>query len=59
MRSSAGQRGAEVRSDCWVEVEESSSPTIQLTSRVEVMYGDSIRQLAQATLRDLKPTIFH
>ncbi|MEK7810002.1 MAG: aldolase/citrate lyase family protein [Chloroflexota bacterium] len=54
MRSSAGQRGAEVRSDCWVEVEESSSPTIQLTSRVEVMYGDSIRQLAQATLRDLK-----
>ncbi|MEK7442176.1 MAG: aldolase/citrate lyase family protein, partial [Chloroflexota bacterium] len=54
MKSSAGQRGAEVRSDCWVEVEESSSPTIQLTSRVEVMYGDSIRQLAQATLRDLK-----
>jgi len=54
MKSSAGQRGAEVRSDCWVEVEESSSPTIQLASRVVVMYGDSIRQLAQATLRDLQ-----
>jgi len=54
MKNSAGQHGAEVRSDCWVEVEESSSPTIQLASRVEVMYGDSIRQLAQATLRDLK-----
>jgi len=43
----AGQRGPQVRSDCFVAVEIQSSGglQIQLTSKVEGMFGESIRAL--------------
>ncbi len=43
----AGRRGDRVRSDCWVAVSprESGGITISLKSKVESMYGDSIRKL--------------
>jgi citrate lyase subunit beta / citryl-CoA lyase len=41
----AGPRGADVRSDCWVQVEFRSSGGVEidLKSKVDVMYGDRIR----------------
>ncbi len=43
----AGNRGDRVRSDCWVRVEpmESGGIEISLKSKVESLYGDSIRAL--------------
>jgi citrate lyase subunit beta/citryl-CoA lyase len=43
----AGRRGDRVRSDCWIAVSprESGGITISLKSKVESMYGDSIRKL--------------
>ena len=40
----AGQRGAKVRSDCWIEVElrESGGVTVALTSKVAGMFGEQI-----------------
>ncbi len=54
-KASAGMRGAAVRSDCWVEVAAALSgpPTLDLHSRVEVLYGQSIRDLARTTLAAL------
>lgn len=51
----AGRRGAGVRSDCWVRVELADEGGIRLTvrSKVESMYGDSIRQLARDVLAAL------
>lgn len=47
MKSSAGKRGDKVRSDCYFEIELKNSGGISLNvkSKVEVMYGDSIRTL--------------
>ena len=44
-----GQRGKEVRSDCWIRVEIRSQGgvQVQLKSTVEAYYGDSIRALVQ------------
>ncbi len=41
----AGRRGADVRSDCWVKITlgDSGGIDLALTSKVEPMYGDSIR----------------
>jgi citrate lyase subunit beta/citryl-CoA lyase len=60
--ASAGQRGADVRSDCWVLVEKSDAPKIQIKSKVEALYGDTIRQTIESTLatldaNDLKVTV--
>ena len=60
--ASAGQRGADVRSDCWVLVEKSDAPKIQIKSKVEALYGDTIRQTIEFTLaaldaRDLHVTV--
>ncbi len=46
-KSSAGPRGETVRSDCYVELELKDSGGIKLSlkSKVESMYGDSIRAL--------------
>jgi len=46
-KSSAGLKGDTVRSDCYVELEIKSSGGIKLNlqSKVESMYGDSIRKL--------------
>ncbi len=45
----AGRGGADVRSDCWVKVTTTGSGGIEidLRSKVESMYGDSIRQLVR------------
>jgi citrate lyase subunit beta/citryl-CoA lyase len=51
--ASAGARGADVRSDCWVRVEKTSAPTIEITSKVAALYGDSIRATIAATLAAL------
>lgn len=48
---SAGTRGVGVRSDAWVQVEHAQvTPKVILTSRVEALYGDSIRELIANTL---------
>jgi citrate lyase subunit beta/citryl-CoA lyase len=46
-RGEAGRRGKEVRSDCWVAIEEKSSggAAIELKSKVASMYGASLRDL--------------
>jgi citrate lyase subunit beta/citryl-CoA lyase len=46
-KSSAGLRGEIVRSDCYVELEvkESGGIKLNLQSKVESMYGESIRKL--------------
>ncbi len=48
----AGRRGSDVRSDCWVYVEaiETGGIQLQLTSKVEDLFGDSIREGIQETL---------
>ena len=48
----AGRRGADVRSDCWVRIEPRSKGGIRLAlkSKVDVMYGKSIRKLVKRTL---------
>lgn len=58
MIAEAGRRGADVRSDCWVRIEHTARPgvEIELRSKVESMYGDSIRQLARDTLAALSVT---
>lgn len=44
---SAGNRGEQIRSDCYIELElkESGGIRLNLQSKVESMYGDSIREL--------------
>ena len=46
-KSSAGKRGDSVRSDCYFEIElkNSGGIKIDLKSKVDVMYGESIKQL--------------
>jgi len=46
-------RGTDVRSDCWVQIEASGAPKINITSRVQAMYGDSIRATVRSTLAAL------
>jgi citrate lyase subunit beta / citryl-CoA lyase len=57
MIATAGMRGSDVRSDCWVQVEEATGqPQLHLTSRVEALYGQSIRTLVEETLAALDAT---
>jgi citrate lyase subunit beta/citryl-CoA lyase len=53
--SCAGRRGPDVRSDLWVELEPRASGGIELAikSKVDFMYGEANRQLAQYTLKTL------
>ena len=46
-KSSAGKRGESVRSDCYFEIElkDSGGIKINLKSKVESMYGESIKEL--------------
>jgi len=46
-KSSAGKRGDSVRSDCYFEIELKNSGAIKidLKSKVDVMYGESIKQM--------------
>ncbi len=41
----AGRRGEDVRSDCWVSAELGGDPELELSSKVEALYGTSIREL--------------
>ncbi len=45
-KGEAGRRGEDVRSDCWISVEirESGGLSINVKSKVESMYGESIRK---------------
>lgn len=51
----AGRRGDRVRSDCWISVELKDSGGIDVTikSRVQSMYGDSIRRTVTEGLEEL------
>ena len=55
LSSEAGRRGEDVRSDCWVRIAPTDSGGIQLDlkSKVESMYGDSIRALVADELAAL------
>jgi citrate lyase subunit beta/citryl-CoA lyase len=52
-RSEAGRRGSDVRSDCWIGLETTTSGGIGFTgkSKVETMYGASIRKTIEDGLR--------
>ena len=52
-KSSAGNRGDKIRSDCYVELElkNSGGIKIKLQSKVEPMYGESIRDLIKDILK--------
>jgi citrate lyase subunit beta/citryl-CoA lyase len=54
-RGEAGRRGDDVRSDLWVAVElgEAGGIEVDLESRVELYYGDAIRDQARSTLAAL------
>ena len=45
-KSSAGKRGESVRSDCYIEINKKNSGGIKinLLSKVDTMYGESIRK---------------
>ncbi len=53
--SEAGRQGDDVRSDCWVRIAPTASDGLQLDlkSKVESMYGDSIRALVADELAAL------
>lgn len=48
-KASAGKRGDKVRSDCFVEIElkKSGGLKLEVTSKVEAMFGDSLREMIQ------------
>ena len=52
----AGRRDKGVRSDCWVSVKiaDSGGVDVKLTSKVDSMYGESIRQLCQKAMATFK-----
>jgi citrate lyase subunit beta/citryl-CoA lyase len=52
-RSEAGRRGKEVRSDCWIAIEEKTSGGIAVTfkSKVASMYGESLKETIASGLR--------
>jgi len=51
----AGRRGSDVRSDCWISVELNGSGGIivDLTSKVEAMYGNAIRSSVTEGMKTL------
>ena len=53
--ASAGSRGEEVRSDCWVEVglRRSGGVSVEIESKVGALYGTSIRALAEKVAESL------
>ncbi len=55
-KSSSGNRGKTIRSDCYIELELKSSGgiRIKLQSKVESMYGNSIRLLIKDILKTFK-----
>ena len=55
-KASAGNRGEDVRSDCYVEIElqDGGGISIRLESRVERIFGKQIRRQAQEVLQTLQ-----
>ncbi|NLG42976.1 MAG: citrate lyase acyl carrier protein, partial [Phycisphaerae bacterium] len=53
--ATAGRRGTDVRSDCWVQITlaESGGIDLQLKTKVEVMYGEATRKLVREALAEL------
>ncbi len=51
----AGRRGEDVRSDCWVKISLTNAGGLDLSlkTKVESMYGDSIRRLIRDELGTL------
>ena len=51
----AGRRGDDVRSDCWVKITmaDSGGVDLDLTTKVESMYGDATRELVHNALTAL------
>ncbi|MEP0765225.1 MAG: citrate lyase subunit gamma [Fimbriimonadia bacterium] len=51
----AGRKGDRVRSDCWVSIELRDGGPLELdvTTRVEAMYGDSIRSFVRDVLAEM------
>ncbi|MFO7767968.1 MAG: aldolase/citrate lyase family protein [bacterium] len=47
LSASAGSRGEDVRSDCWVGIETAAPRETVVSSKVEVLYGESIRELTE------------
>jgi len=49
----AGRKGSDVRSDCWIKIQQADSGGIQLrtNSKVKIMYGKSIEELVTAGLK--------
>jgi citrate lyase subunit beta/citryl-CoA lyase len=49
----AGRRGADVRSDCWISIEptDSGGISLDLKSKVEAMYGASVRSTVEDGLK--------
>ena len=52
----AGTRGPAVRYDCYVEADAAGRPGVEVSSRVEAFYGDSIRSLIGEGLEALGAT---
>jgi citrate lyase subunit beta/citryl-CoA lyase len=52
-RSEAGRKGKEVRSDCWIAIEETSSGgiSVALKSKVASMYGASLKETIEKGLK--------
>ena len=50
--ATAGNKGVKVRGDCWVAFEPAKTGklAIELTSKVEALYGDALRGLARRVL---------
>lgn len=59
--ASAGRRGPDVRSDCWVGISRAENEGVDLAvqSKVAAMYGDSIGALVHDTLAQLDVTDVH
>ncbi len=55
-KSSSGNRGKTIRSDCYVEIDlkNTGGLKIELKSKVESMYGDSIRSLIKDIFKTFK-----
>lgn len=55
-RFSAGRKGKDVRSDCWVQIEPRTTGGIELVinSKVSAMFGDSLRQQCLEVIQALE-----
>ena len=55
----AGRKGADVRSDCWINIEPASELTISIESKVKALYGRQIEQQIRNDCQTLGVTNAH